>query len=58
MDGFVNRRIVAEAARLLDDDRYRQHMVDHNYYQGSRYYGYSILRYCLQTLINNIKYEV
>jgi glycosyltransferase involved in cell wall biosynthesis len=58
MDGFVNRHIVAEAARLLDDTAYRRHMVEHNYYQASRYYGYSILRYCLQTLINNIKYEV
>lgn len=58
MDGFVNRKIVAEAARLLDDATYRRHMVEHNYFQGSRYYGYNILRYCLQALINNIKYEV
>lgn len=58
MDGFVNRKIVVEAARLLDDTAYKQQMVEHNYQQGGRFYGYTILRYCLQTLINNIKFEV
>ncbi len=58
MEGFVNRKVVTEAARLLDDDKYRQQMVDHNYAQGKRYYGYSILRYCLKTLINNIKFGI
>ncbi|HFQ89142.1 MAG TPA: glycosyltransferase [Desulfobulbus sp.] len=55
MDGFVNRRIVAAARRLLDDADYRQQMVNHNYEQARRYYGYPILHYCLRTMISNIK---
>jgi len=55
MDGFINRQIVAEAHRLLDDDLYRRQMVEHNFEMGRKYYGYPALRYCLQVLLNNIK---
>ena len=55
MDGFINRQIVAEAHRLLDDDAYREQMVEHNFEMGRKYYGYPALRYCLQVLLNNIK---
>ncbi|BCO09651.1 glycosyl transferase [Desulfolithobacter dissulfuricans] len=58
MEGFVNKRIVENARRLLEDRLYRQQIVDYNYEQGKRYYSYPILRYCLQTLLNNIKYGI
>ncbi|NOQ45139.1 MAG: glycosyltransferase [Desulfobulbaceae bacterium] len=56
MEGFVNRQIVTEARRLLDDYEYRTKMVEHNYKLAKKYYGYPILHYCLQTLISNIKF--
>lgn len=56
MDGFVNRQIVTEARHLLDDDKYRKQMVNHNYDLAKKYYGYPILHYCLKTLISNIKF--
>lgn len=58
MDGFVNRAVVAESARLLEDSAYREQMVTHNYELAKRFYGYPILRYCLQTLISNIAYGI
>ncbi len=55
MNGFINQHIVEEARRLLDDHEYRRQMTEHNYELARRYYGYPVLRYGLQTLINNIK---
>lgn len=56
MNGFVDRHTVAEAQRLLNDQEYRDTMVEHNFKLAGKYYGYPVLRYCLQVLINNIKY--
>lgn len=56
MDGFVNRKIVTEAHRLLDDKEYRRKMVDHNYNLAKKFYSYPILHYCLQTLFSNVKF--
>ncbi len=58
MEGFINKAIVKEAGRLLEDDDYRHRMVEHNYNQAKRYYSYPILRYGLQTLISNIKNQM
>ncbi len=58
MDGFINPDIVHEARRLLDDDQYRETMITHNYELAKRFYSYPILRYGLQTLISNIKYQL
>ena len=51
----VDRAVVDEVRRLLGDDEYRQELVNHNYEIAKRYYGYPVLRYCLQRLISNIK---
>ncbi len=56
MNGFVDRKTVIEAHRLLDDKDYRHEMVEYNFELAGKYYGYPVLRYCLQVLINNIKY--
>jgi len=58
MDGFVNRSVVDESIKLLDDSRYREEMVEHNYQLARQYYGYPILRYCLQALLGNIAYGI
>ncbi len=54
MEGFVTNRIVDAVRRLLDDDDYRQSVVDHNYRIATRFYSYSVLRRGLRTLITNI----
>ncbi len=55
IEGFINRRVVHEVRRILDDEDYRNHIVHHNYEIGRRYYSYKVLRRALQALIHNIR---
>jgi glycosyltransferase involved in cell wall biosynthesis len=50
MDGFVTKELVREVGRVLEDDKYRQEMVDHNYHVASQYYGYTMLSDQLRAL--------
>ena len=54
MDGYISRQVVEEVRRVLEDAAYRGDMVEHNFRVGARYYGYSVLRRSLHTLITNI----
>lgn len=54
MDGYVARHVAEEVRRLLEDRAYREEMTEHNYKVGARYYGYSVLRRSLHTLMTNI----
>ncbi len=58
MDGFVDRQVVDEVRRILDDPQYRQEMVDHNFALAREYYGYPVLRYGLRTLLGNIAHAM
>jgi len=58
MDGFVTDYILQEAQKLLYDQQYKQELVDYNYKLAKRYYSYTILRYGLNTLIQNIYHQV
>ena len=55
MNGFIDRTVVGEVRRLLDDDEYRSELVNHNYAIATKYYSYRALRYGLQSLIRNIR---
>lgn len=54
MDGYVTRQVAEEVRRLLEDRAHREELVAHNYAVGARYYGYSVLRRSLHTLVTNI----
>lgn len=54
MDGFVDRAVVEEVRRILEDEDYRQRITEHNYCIAEKYYGYPVLRYSLQKLISNV----
>ncbi|MCO5061168.1 MAG: glycosyltransferase family 4 protein [Kiritimatiellae bacterium] len=54
MDGYVSRHVVEEVRRLLESRTYREEMTEHNYRVAARYYGYSVLRRSLHTLMTNI----
>ncbi len=54
MDGFVDRHVVEEVRKVINDADYRQQMVDHNFALAREYYSYPVLRYGLQTLMSNI----
>lgn len=57
IDGFVNRSVVREVRRLLDDPAHVEELVEHNYQIARKYYSYRVLRYGLQGLINNIHHR-
>ncbi|HHB12181.1 MAG TPA: glycosyltransferase [Chromatiales bacterium] len=56
IDGFINRQAVEEVRRLIEDAEYREEVTAYNYRLAQRYYGYSVLRYSLQSLFNNIRH--
>lgn len=55
IDGFVSRNTVGEVRRLLEDDDYRQDIVDHNYEVARRYYSYDVLRHGLRLMFDNFR---
>ena len=55
IDGFIDRRVVRETRRLLEDADYRAELVEHNYAVARRYFGYRVLRDSLRLLLNNIR---
>ena len=54
MDGFLTREVVDNVRRVLDDDEYRNHMVDHNFELCKAFFSYSVLRRRLRTLVTNV----
>ena len=54
MDGFITTELVEQLRRTLDDVSYRKAMVDHNYEVAGRFYGYTILRDHLRSLISSL----
>ena len=54
MDGFVTGSVVEQVRRVLANPEVRREMVETNYEQATRYYGYSLLRRRLQTLLINV----
>jgi glycosyltransferase involved in cell wall biosynthesis len=58
MDGFINREVVTEVQRLMEDEVYRTQIVDYNFDIAKQYYDYHILHYGLRTLISNFKFHM
>jgi glycosyltransferase involved in cell wall biosynthesis len=54
MDGYLTRQVIEEVRRLLNDNTYRQQVVDHNYAVARRFYSYALLRRRLRTMITNV----
>jgi len=55
IDGFIDRQVVKESRRILEDAGHRQALVEHNYAIARRYFSYKVLRDSLRLLINNIR---
>jgi len=51
MSGYVTPESLEQVRRVIDDEAYRQQMVDHNFELGKVYYSYKVLRRKLRTLI-------
>ncbi len=55
LDGFIDRQVVAETRRLLDDGAYRAELVEQNYQVAQRYFSYRVLEKSLRLLIQNLR---
>ena len=54
MNGFVSGRVVSEVQRQLDDEAYRNEVVDHNYQIAGRYFSYAVLRRSLGNILTGL----
>ena len=55
MDGIVTQRVVNEVRRILNDDAYREEMIEHNYRVAREFYSYTVLKRSLKTLLTSLK---
>ena len=53
MDGFLSEQTIKKVKDVLASPERKNHMVNHNYQVAARYYSYSVLRRCLNTLMTN-----
>jgi len=53
--GFIDRDLVEETRRILEDPDYREQLVEHNYRVAERYFSYRVLRNSLRLIITNIR---
>jgi len=53
--GFIDRDLVEETRRILEDPDYREQLVEHNYRVAERYFSYRVLRDSLRLIITNIR---
>ncbi len=53
MNGFITRKVVEQVRRVINDPKYREEMVNHNYELGKKFFSYSVLRRKLRSLITN-----
>jgi len=54
MDGVVTKKVVVETKRILEDEHYRDQIVEHNYAVASRFFSYTVARRKLSALIANV----
>jgi len=55
IEGFIDRELVEETRRVLEDPDHRERLVEHNYQVAQRYFSYRVLRDSLHLMIANIR---
>jgi len=53
--GFIDRDLVEETRRVLEDPDHRERLVENNYQIAQRYFSYRVLRDSLRLIIANIR---
>ena len=54
MNGYITRKVIDQVKRVIEDEKYREEMVNHNYELGKAFFSYSVLRRKLRSMISNI----
>ncbi|MEM1062862.1 MAG: glycosyltransferase family 4 protein, partial [Planctomycetota bacterium] len=50
MDGYLTKSVADKVRRVIDDESYRQKMVDKNFELATRFYSYSVLKRKLRAI--------
>ncbi|MBT4866390.1 MAG: glycosyltransferase family 4 protein [Planctomycetaceae bacterium] len=53
MDGFLTKSVAQQVRRVIEDEQYREDMVNHNYELATKFFGYSVLKRKLRALVCN-----
>jgi len=53
MDGYLTKDVVTQVRNLMEDEVYRQEVVNHNFELGKRFFSYSVLKRKLRALVTN-----
>ena len=53
MDGYLTRSVLDQVRRVIQDEQFRQDMVDCNYEQAKAFFSYAVLRRKLRSLVTN-----
>lgn len=53
MDGYLTKSLAEQVRRAIDDERYRNEMVEHNFELAKKFFSYSVLRRKLRAIICN-----
>lgn len=48
MDGFITSKLIRDVRRVIEEPKFRESLVDHNYEIARGYYSYSVLRRLLR----------
>ncbi len=51
-DGYVTNATVEEVGRVLDDEKLRREMVEHNYQVARQFFSYEVLEAELQLMVD------
>ena len=57
MDGYLTKTVTDAVRRVIDDAPYRDAMVEHNYRLARRFFGYTVLKRKLRSLVSNLTGE-
>ncbi|MBN1765855.1 MAG: glycosyltransferase family 4 protein [Sedimentisphaerales bacterium] len=54
MNGYITRSVVSEVRKVLEDARYRQEVVAHNFDLGKKYYSYKVLQQKIEYILSSM----
>ena len=54
MNGFMTKEVVSQVKQVIEDEDYRNDMVNENFELGTRFYSYAVLRRKLRALVTNV----
>ncbi len=54
MNGYLTIEVVNQVKKVIEDEKFREEMVEENYALGTKFFSYSVLRSKLRALVANV----